>query len=249
MIIPKMKYGEAQKKIIIFSGAGLDAPSGIKTFRDSNGLWNDHDIDTVCNEMTWKANFKLVHEFYSERRKDLSSAKVNNAHKTIRNIERKYGRDNVWNITMNVSNLLEKAGCEALHVHGNLTKMKCEACGYNWDIGYNSWTEKDDCPRCSSKKGVRPDIVFFGGMAPEYMNMYKAFDYTMHKDTIAIIIGTMGNVVNVNQMLQSTPCKKILCNMEPSKYINADLFDKVYYESIETAIEKIEKDIESMWDE
>jgi NAD-dependent deacetylase len=243
-----MKYGEAEKRIIIFSGAGLDAPSGIKTFRDSNGLWNDHDIDEVCNENTWKNNFELVHQFYNERRTHLAEVKPNKAHHVIKSINDKYGSENVYNVTMNVSDLLEQAGVESLHVHGNLTKLKCEACGNAWDIGYSEFNTKEDrCPKCDSLKGVRPDIVFFYGQAPEYMNMYKAFDYTMHKDTIAIVIGTMGNVVHVNGLLQGTPCKKILCNMEESEYINESMFDKVYYESIETAIDKIEKDIDEMW--
>ena len=243
-----MKYGKAEKKIIIFSGAGLDAPSGIQTFRGTDGLWNDHKIEDICNENTWKTNHSLVHKFYNERREHQGTVKPNIAHHTIKKIIDKYGKENVFNITQNVSNLFEQAGCDAIHVHGNLTKMKCEACGNNWDIGNKAFDiKKDRCPECNSLKAVRPDIVFFGGQAPNYMEMYKAFDYTMHKDSIVVIIGTMGNVVNVNMMLSSTPCKKILCNMEESEYINADIFDRVYYESIETAIEKIEKDIEEYW--
>lgn len=250
MIIPTMNYGEAKRKIIIFSGAGLDAPSGVRTFRDSNGLWNEHKIDDVCNENTWKKNFDLVHEFYNERRTDQATVKPNEAHLAIKRISDKYGTDNVYNITMNVSNLLEQAGNEAVHVHGLLTEMKCEHCYHIWDIGTEKYNpETDRCPKCDSRKSVRPNIVFFYGQAPEYMNMYKAFNYTMHEDTIVLIIGTQGNVVNVNALIESTPCKKILCNMESSPDINEDLFDKIYLESIETAILKMEQDIEEWWND
>lgn len=248
MQIPKLKYNESKKKIIIFSGAGLSAPSGISTFRDSNGLWENHDIEQICNERTWKHNFDLVHDFYNQRRVQLNDVKPNIAHSKISDIIRKYGNGNVFNITQNVDNLFERTGGEALHVHGDLTKMKCEACGNNWSIGHDAFdTSLDRCPKCNSLKAVRPDIVFFGGQAPNYRDMFNAFEYANHKDSIFVIIGTMGNVVNVQSLLQGTACKKILCNMEESEYINADLFDSVYYESIETAIDKIENDIIKFW--
>ncbi|MDF1878425.1 NAD-dependent deacetylase [Sulfurimonas sp. SAG-AH-194-C20] len=249
MYIPKRDKSGAPK-IIIFSGAGLDAPSGIKTFRDTDGLWNEHKIEDVCTQSTWKKNFELVHEFYNARRNDLKNAMPNHAHKIIAKITEKYGKDTVLNITMNVSDLQERVGIECLHVHGELTKMECEACGATWDIGYKSFdinTEK--CPKCESLKGVRPKIVFFGGRAPLYSYMLRAFEYALHPDSIIIIIGTQGNVVNIENNLISTPCKKILCNMEASTDIDCKKigFNKVYYESIETAIEKIEANIFQWW--
>lgn len=248
MIIPKMKHGNKEKRIIIFSGAGISQPSGISTFRDSDGLWENHNIDEICNENTWKRNFELVHEFYNQRRVQLENVEPNTAHKKVSEITKKYGEKNVYNITQNVDNLFERAGCSAVHVHGDLTKMKCEACGENWDIGHTEFdTKKHRCPKCNSLKAVRPDIVFFGGQAPKYAEMYKAFDYAMHKDSIVVVVGTMGNVVPISWILANTPCRKILCNMEESKDINADMFNKVYYESIETAIHKIEEDIELFW--
>jgi len=234
-------------KIIIFSGAGLDAPSGIKTFRDSDGLWNEHKIEDVCTQSTWRDNFELVHKFYNDRRTNLKEVEPNHAHKVIKEIVDKYGKENVINVTMNVSDLLERAGIECLHVHGELTKMECEDCGNNWDIGYEKFnTEKDKCPECGAIKGVKPKIVFFGGSAGMYSYMNRAFEHTMNKDTIVIIIGTQGNVVDVESKLINTPCKKILCNMQASADINVKKigFDKVYYESIETAIDKIKEDID-----
>lgn len=254
MYIPKVSYDKgrikADRKIVIFSGAGISQPSGIATFRDSDGTWNNHNVDDVCNERTWKKNFELVHKFYNERREQLKEVEPNIAHEVVAKIVEKYGKDNVFNITQNVDNLFERAGTDALHVHGSLTAMECEACGEKWEIGHEPFdTEKDRCPKCDSLKGVRPSIVFFGGQAPMYSYMLRAFDYTMNPETIVVIIGTMGNVVNVESMVSATPCRKILCNMAPSPDINVKKvpFDKVYYESIETAIHKIEKDIEEMW--
>ena len=86
-------------KIIIFSGAGLSAESGLSTFRDNDGLWANYDINKVCNYMTWLDNFSLVHEFYNKRRVELESAKPNIAHMTIAKIQQKYGMDKVSIIT------------------------------------------------------------------------------------------------------------------------------------------------------
>jgi len=143
MYIPRMNKGD-KPKIVIFSGAGLDAPSGIRTFRDANGLWNEHKIEDVCSESSWKKNFNLVHSFYNQRRTDLKNVEPNHAHKVIKRITDKYGKDTVLNVTMNVSDLQERVDLECLHVHGELTKMQCEACGNNWDIGYNEFNPETD---------------------------------------------------------------------------------------------------------
>jgi len=234
-------------KIIIFSGAGLDAPSGIKTFRDADGLWNEHKIEDVCTQSTWKENYELVHEFYNNRRTELKKVEPNHAHKVIKEIIDKYGKENVINVTMNISDLLERSGVECLHIHGELTKMECEYCNTTWDIGYNKFNIKEDkCPGCFTYRGVKPKVVFFGGPASMYSYMNRAFEHTLDKDTIVIVIGTQGNVVDIERKLINTPCKKILCNMQSSPYINEKKigFDKVYYESIETAIDKIKGDID-----
>lgn len=82
----KRIYKDLNPKIIIFSRAGLSAESGISTFRDSNGLWENHKIEEICNESTWKKNFEKVHNFYNERRVQLASVEPNEAHKTIKRV-------------------------------------------------------------------------------------------------------------------------------------------------------------------
>lgn len=247
MFIPRQNKKE--RKIIFISGAGLDAPSGIQTFRGTNGVWNGHNIKEVCDETTWKSNYNTVHEFYNERRVELKDKEPNIAHKTIKKITDKYGKENVFHITQNVTDLNERAGAEVLHVHGELTKMECESCSTHWDIGYEEFNPPDDkCPNCGTHDGVRPKIVFYGGSASFYTYMYRAMDYLNHHESIVVVIGTQGNVIDIDSMIKGKKAIKILANMEESADLPEKRYDKIYYESIETSILKIEKDISEVWD-
>lgn len=243
-----IKKYKGTKKLIIFSGAGISAESGINTFRDTNGLWENHSIKEICSEYTWKQNFEAVHSFYNQRRVQLSEVQPNNAHKVVATLKKQYG-DDCYVITQNVDDLFERAGCEdVLHVHGELGKMECTACGNIWDLEHKIFDiERDRCPKCHSLRGVKPYIVFFGGQAPLYRDMYKAFESARHKDSIVVIIGTMGNVVNVESFIEHELCKKILNNLEPSEHIDDTIFDKVYYEKATTALLEIEKNIQDFW--
>jgi len=235
---------DGKKKILIFSGAGISAESGISTFRDADGLWDNYKIEDVCHQSSWKKNFNLVHEFYNKRRVELASVEPNEAHFAVARIKEKYG-DKCYVVTQNVDNLFERAGCkDVIHVHGEITKMECTACGHVWDIGQREFdTTKERCPECDSLKGVKPFVVFFGGQAPQYINMYRAFEVANNKDSIVIVVGTMGNVVPVDSLIEGTSCKKILNNLEKSSYIDDKLYDVVYYEKATIAMPKIEKSI------
>jgi NAD-dependent deacetylase len=247
MYIPRQTKKE--RKIIFISGAGLDAPSGIQTFRGNDGLWNGHDIKIVCNELTWKTNYHLVHKFYNERRLELKDKEPNIAHKTIQKITETYGKNNVYHITQNVTDLNERAGGEVLHVHGELIKMECDYCSTNWEIGYDLFDPNESkCPTCNNRLSVRPHIVFYGSQAPFYTYMFRAMDYLNHPETIVIVIGTQGNVIPVDAMIKGTKAIKILANMEASEDLPEKRYSKIYYESIETSILKIEKDIAKVWD-
>lgn len=245
----QQRKSNKDKKILIFSGAGISAESGISTFRDANGLWENHDIDKVCSEDTWKQNFELVHEFYNQRRMQLSGVKPNKAHEIVAQIQQEYPQQ-THIITQNVDDLFERAGCvDVMHVHGELTKMRCVACGHAWEIGYLGFdTKHDRCPKCSSLKGVRPDIVFFGGNAPFYRDMYRAFESASNKESIVIIIGTMGNIVFVEGMIKDKPCTKIVNNLEQSAYLNPHIFDYSFYEKATLAMPKIYKIISQIYD-
>ena len=245
MYISRYNNYNKEPKIIIFSGAGLSAESGISTFRDSGGLWENFKIEEICNESTWKQNFSKVHEFYNQRRTQLAEVEPNEAHKTIKRLWDKFGED-ILIITQNVDDMLERTGIprdNILHLHGFLREMHCTACGTIWDIGTTEFdTEKDRCPTCTSLKGVKPNIVFFGGSAPMYTYLYRALEYLEHPDSILIVIGTMGNIVPIDMFTEKIhKSKKILNNLEKSEFIDDRNFGQVFYEPATTALLKIEE--------
>jgi NAD-dependent deacetylase len=210
-------------KLIVFSGAGISAESGLQTFRGSGGLWENHDLNEVCNYQTWKANAALVHRFYNERRTQLRSAEPNSAHTRIAQWQLA-GHADV--ITANVDDLLERAGCgDVLHVHGRLTGMLCTACGNRWDVGYAPWdpaTDRCTRERCASRKGVKPDVVFFGEIAPAYADMYRAFGSLRPGDAV-LAIGTSLAVVRVHEMLrEAAPGVTAILNVLNLEDIQAD---------------------------
>ena len=234
---------QKDKKIIIFSGAGLSASSGISTFRDSGGLWDNYNIEHICQAGCLDWNYDETLHFYNLRRQDIKDKIPNNAHKIIAELKQKYP-NNIEVITQNVDNLLERAGCEdILHLHGFLPLVRCMECGAKENIGYEKQeNEKKVCQRCGAK--MRPDIVFFGEAAPMYEKMYaKLQDCNM-----LVIIGTSGYVIDVSFLTQYADIS-ILNNLEPSEAIVEEVFDKIYYEDAVSGIEKIKKDIEKFLNE
>ena len=232
-------------KVVFFTGAGVSAESGISTFRDSDGLWENHKIEEVCEITTWKKHKDAVFRFYSERRKQLAKVKPNLIHKTIAELQNKYGEENVLVITQNVDNLFERAGCsKVIHLHGFLPEMKCLNCQNVFNVGYSENKKEDLCPKCG-KASLKPNIVFFGENAPEYHWLNKALRDIRTED-IFVVIGTMGNVVPIDYKLRRTYYKplKILNNLEESKYISESIFDYVFYEPGTKAIIKIKNIIE-----
>ena len=199
--------------IMILSGAGLSAESGIKTFRDHDGLWENYDVMQVCSTQGWQEDRALVTEFYNARRKDLEEKEPNKAHVSLAELEKKYpGR--IYNLTQNVDNLLEKAGCkEVMHLHGTLTDLRCEACGHIWEIGYVPQNEFDACPRCESDL-VRHNVVMFGEAAPAYARIYEA----IQNCELFIAIGTSGQVIDIVP-IASEFTHSILINPKREEYI------------------------------
>lgn len=125
-------------KLLVFSGAGISAESGISTFRDAggNGLWNGYRIEDVCTSHTWKQNFALVHSFYNARRQQLGQANPSSAHAMVASWQARY---DTTIITQNVDDLLERAGVQnVIHLHGFLREMLCTACGQIWDYSSHS---------------------------------------------------------------------------------------------------------------
>lgn len=230
-----------QKDLVVFSGAGLSAPSGIPTFRDDNGLWHNHKIDHVAEYTTWKQHRYLVHEFHNQRRRDLALVEPNHAHQRIAEWQRKWPtRTQV--LTQNVDDLLERAGCtDVVHLHGSLHLMKCTACGHLWTHGLQDWNpDKDRCVKCNSARGVKPGTVFFNEHAPLYKDLYWTVKQ-LHENSMVVVIGTSGIVLDVQTLFGRTPAVKVLNNLEPLRTIDHSLFDHVFFESADTAVDKIDQ--------
>lgn len=241
-------------KIYIFSGAGISAPSGISTFRDSNGLWENHSIDEVCNYPTWIDNYEKVHKFYNDRRLALEDKLPNKAHLKIAEWQERYGEENVINITQNIDNLFEKAGVKnTIHIHGELTKLECRTCYNIFDIGYQEFNKETKCPKCQ-RNYLKPFVIFFGEEAPKYEDSRKNLNSITSED-ILIIIGTMGNIYPIEHYLRYIKHSNrqrplfILNNMERSSYIPEGYFgdnkENIFYESCIDAIDKIDELVKS----
>lgn len=224
-------------KVIIFTGAGLSASSGISTFRDSDGLWENHDINEICSAGCLDWNYEATVNFYNLRREDIKNKKPNNAHLMCKRLKNKYPKK-VEVITQNVDNLLEKAKCkDVLHLHGFLEELRCMSCSKVMNIKYDKQDSSNSTCSCGGK--MRPNIVFFGEAAPMYEKLYEL----LADCSMLVVIGTSGYVIDV-AYLSSYADYTILNNLEPSDAIPENCFNKIYYEDANTAFKKIEKDIE-----
>lgn len=178
--------------IVILTGAGISAESGISTFRDGNGLWENHEIEDVATPEGYARDPELVHRFYNARRAQLPFVAPNAGHEALARLERAWeGRDEFLLVTQNVDDLHERAGSQRLlHMHGELTQLICTACGetVEWHTDAHPNTP---CPACHRATGnLRPDIVWFGEV-PYHMNEIMA---ALDSADIFCAIGTSGVV-------------------------------------------------------
>ena len=223
--MPRVMNHEPQ--LIIFSGAGLSAESGLSTFRGASGLWENVPLNVVCNFAIWERNFDAVHAFYDARRIAASSAQPNLAHLTIAAWQMRWpGRVRI--LTQNVDPLLERAGCESvIHLHGDVLSMHCIACDLQWKIEATAY-DQSGCPTCSQKKTVKPAVVFFGQTAPEYEVLHNIVRNLRHIDT-AIVVGTSGTVLPADRLFGDSPAFSILANLEPGTEMNEATFSERHY--------------------
>jgi NAD-dependent deacetylase len=184
------------KKVYIVSGAGLSAESGIKTFRGSDGMWENYSIEEICSTSGWQRDREKVTKFYDDRRAELEHKKPNYAHKQLAKLKDKYP-NNIFMLTQNIDNMLEQAGCnDVVHLHGTLTDLRCERCKLVFDIGYKKQGERS-CPNCSSTV-VRHNVVMFGESAPAYVHLNKLYN----EAEMIVVIGTSGQVIDTAYMAQ-----------------------------------------------
>jgi len=186
------------KKVMILSGAGLSAESGIRTFRDHDGLWENHDVMKVCSTQGWLEDRDYVTRFYNDRRRDLETKEPNRAHEVLAELEREY-RGRIIHLTQNIDNLMEKAGAEdVIHLHGTLTDLRCEACTETFNVGYAPQHGGEECPHCGNTR-VRHNVVMFGEAAPEYVHIHQA----VRECSLFIAIGTSGAVIDIVPIAKS----------------------------------------------
>ncbi len=197
------------KKIVILSGAGVSAESGIKTFRDSNGLWEEYKVEDVASIEGWYRDKELVLDFYNARRKALKEAQPNEAHKIIASLENDF---NVCVVTQNVDNLHERAGSsKVIHLHGELTKARSVNDEFTtYDIGYNDINIGDIAPDGGQ---LRPFIVWFGESVPQLGRAAKEVETA----DILIVIGTSLNVYPAASLIHyaNTNCRIFLIDPQP----------------------------------
>lgn len=195
------------RSIVILTGAGISAESGLATFRGPDGLWEGHKVEDVCTPLALARDPAQVHHFYDERRAKLANVKPNAAHKALARLEREWSGELLL-VTQNVDDLHERGSCsQVLHMHGELLSARCAHCGESW-----SWKESlppgSVCPACAAP-ALRPDIVFFGEM-PYQMDR---IDAALRNCDLFVSIGTSGAVYPAAGFVQT------------ARYIGADTLE------------------------
>jgi NAD-dependent deacetylase len=184
------------KHLVVLTGAGTSAESGISTFRDSNGLWEQYRIEDVATPQAWQRNPELVTEFYNQRRLQLNEVQPNNGHLILAQLEKHF---RVSIITQNVDNLHERAGSSnIIHLHGELTKMRSPCCVN--EIGHIAQSTLSTCGHGNS---LRPHIVWFGEDVPL---LQDAAELVEDAD-IFMVLGTSLEVYPAAGLLYNVPLK------------------------------------------
>ncbi|WP_430450276.1 NAD-dependent deacylase [Rhodophyticola sp.] len=210
------------ERIVILTGAGVSAESGLGTFRDTDGLWTRYDLEEVATPEGFARNPGLVHEFYNARRANTLAATPNAAHVALARLERDWPGELVL-VTQNVDDLHERAGSTALiHMHGVLTGALCAACGHRWPAP-RAMNMSDLCPSCD-RAATRPDIVWFGEMPYQ---MDRIYDVVARAD-LFVSIGTSGEVYPAAGLVEEARmagAETVEINLEPTR--RPGLFDEV----------------------
>lgn len=203
-----------KKKIVVLTGAGISAESGIKTFRDSDGLWENHRIEDVATPAGWAANPALVLDFYNQRRAQLLQVQPNDGHRALADMERDY---DVKIVTQNVDDLHERAGStQVLHLHGELRKVRStryENLVYPWDKDLQLG---DLCERGHQ---LRPHIVWFGEAVP----MLEAAAELAEQADVFLIIGTSLQVYPAAGLMRYAPRNIPVYYIDPRPQLNFEL--------------------------
>ena len=206
--------------IVILTGAGISAESGLGTFRDEGGLWAQYRIEDVATPEAFARNPELVVDFYNQRRNQAAVAKPNAAHAALARLEAQHLGD-VLIVTQNVDGLHEKAGSKnVLHMHGQLDQALCAACGHRWAAPL-TMAPGDVCPACN-EPAARPDVVWFG----EIPYQMERIEDALSQADLFVSIGTSGNVYPAAGFVAAARelgLSTLELNLEPSE--GASLFE------------------------
>ena len=209
-------------RIVILTGAGVSAESGLGTFRDKGGIWTKYDLSEVATPEGFQRDPGKVHDFYNARRQNCAQASPNAAHAALARLEERHTSD-VLIVTQNVDDLHERAGSRrVIHMHGRLMRALCAACGETWDAPV-VMSPEDACPHCQAQ-ATRPDIVWFGEMPYQMDEIYEALGAA----DLFVSIGTSGQVYPAAGFVQEARLagiRTLELNLEPSDGTSA--FDEV----------------------
>ncbi|GHA35015.1 NAD-dependent protein deacylase [Salinimicrobium marinum] len=218
------------KKIVILTGAGVSAESGINTFRDANGLWEGHDVMEVASPIGWEQNQELVLDFYNKRRRQLKTVEPNSAHTALKKLEEKY---DVHIITQNVDDLHERAGSKnVIHLHGELKKVRST---FDEDLILDWEEELNKGDFCEHNHQLRPHIVWFGEAVPM---MENAMEVTSQAD-ILIIIGTSMQVYPAAGLIHYAPEGIPIYFIDPKPAIEPKKNLKVFAEKASVGVPNV----------
>lgn len=208
-------------KITVLTGAGMSAESGLKTFRDSNGLWEDHDVMEVASPIGWNNNPELVLEFYNQRRRQLQEVEPNEAHHALAQMEKDH---QVTIVTQNVDDLHERAGSSrVVHLHGELLKVRSTV-NDTYVVGWKEDLIIGDL--CSDGYQLRPHIVWFGESVP----MMEEAIRIVRKSEVLMIIGTSMQVYPAAGLMQYALSECPVYFIDPNPTIHSTNRITVYAE-------------------
>jgi len=202
------------RNIVILTGAGISAESGLATFRGPDGLWEGHRVEDVCTPQALARDPELVLDFYDQRRHALSNVRPNAAHEALARLDREWDGE-LLIVTQNVDDLHERAGARRLiHMHGELLSALCRACGTQSRFE-GDMIDRPPCPACGALGALRPDIVFFGEIPYRMDEIQQALEQA----DLFVAIGTSGTVypaAGFVQLARAAGADTLELNLEPS---------------------------------
>lgn len=213
------------QSLVILTGSGISAESGLGTFRDTDGIWAKFDWQVLATPEGFRTQPENVHEFYNARRAGLKKAEPNAAHFALAELEKAWiarGGDFLL-VTQNIDNLHDRAGSERLiHMHGELNKMRCEHCGYIHEA-FDEITVDLPCLNCRQAGGLRPHVVWFGEMPLEMELIYNQLESC----DLFVAIGTSGTVypaAGFSQIAKQVGARCIEINLDDTE--TSPIFDE-----------------------